>query len=394
MEHHRHIVVAGELGRSGGPVPCVLSAEGYSNVSYASGCDAVVALCSHLRVDLVLMRIGSAPEEGLCVLEKLASRLRAGELEIIVVTDGEAPESLLTAALALGARDFLRDPIDPTEVALRVRNRLTALALHGELRTRNLELQQAVKARCGELTAARREVLGHLAIATEFRDDETGEHTERVGRTAAAIAAGFGLDSDFVRMIRVAAPLHDVGKIGLPDRVLLKPGPLTAGERALMQTHTQIGAAILSNSDVPELQLAESIALSHHERWDGAGYPFALTGVSIPIPARIVAIADVFDALVFARPYKEAWPLPRALAEISALRGRHFDAGLVEAFMTLDHVHLMSRIAPGNQGDQRAFVHRAIADLQGRIEPPHPDRRRRLAACPPAGGAPVEQAVG
>jgi putative two-component system response regulator len=168
---------------------------------------------------------------------------------------------------------------------------------------------------------------------------------------------------ELVRMIRVAAPLHDVGKIGLPDSILLKPGPLTDTERVLMRTHTQIGAAILSNSDVPELVLAEAIALGHHERWDGGGYPYGLAGVSIPIAARIVAIADVFDALVHARPYKEAWPLRRALAEIAAQRGRHFDAGLVEVFMSLDHPHLISPITVGHGGGDLAPVHRTLAEL-------------------------------
>jgi putative two-component system response regulator len=370
-----HIVVGSGLGECGGPVQNALNAGGYANVSFAAGADAMITLCTHMRVDLLLLALGRSPADGLAVLNCLSGRIDTGDLQVIVVTaDGD--ESLLTAALALGARDFVREPVDPAEVTLRVRNGLAASALHGELRARNRELQQTIVARSHELSAARREVLGHLSTATEFRDDETGEHTERVGRTVAAIAAGFGLDVELVRMVRVAAPLHDVGKIGLPDRILLKPGPLTETERAVMRTHTQIGAAILSNSDVPELQLAEEIALGHHERWDGGGYPYGLTGVSIPIAARIVAIADVFDALVHARPYKEAWPLPRALAEITDQRGRHFDAALVEVFMDLDHAHLMSPITLGHGAFDRAPIHGAIEELHAGHDdgPPESDR--------------------
>lgn len=366
MDQDSHIVVGTGLGGSTGPVAVALASAGYHNVSVASGTDAMVALCRHMRVDLLLLALDGATG-GLAALEVLADRARQGAMQVIAVAS-PGDEGALTAALALGARDFLREPIDPSEVALRVRNGLAASTLQGELRARNRELQETIVSRCAELSAARREVIGHLAVATEFRDDETGEHTERVGRTTAAIAAGFGLDLELVRMIRVAAPLHDVGKIGLPDRILLKPGPLTDGERTLMRTHTQIGAAILSSSDVPELQLAEEIALGHHERWDGEGYPRRLSGVSIPIAAPIVAIADVFDALVFARPYKDPWPLRKALAEIADQRGRHFDAGMVEVFMGLDHAALMAPISVREGGEHLGVVHRAIADQHSAMD--------------------------
>ena len=187
-----------------------------------------------------------------------------------------------------------------------------------------------------ELESARLEVLQRLAIAAEYRDDSTFEHTERVARTSALIGERAGLPSGSVELLRQAAPLHDIGKIAVPDAVLLKRGPLTAGERMQMQHHVPAGAAILEGSRSRVLQTAREIVLGHHEWWNGSGYPYRLAGDAIPLSSRIVAIADVFDALTHARPYKAAWPLDAALAEIDRLSGLQFDPALVALFRSVN----------------------------------------------------------
>lgn len=201
-----------------------------------------------------------------------------------------------------------------------------------DLRTEILE--HRVKARTADLEEAQLEILERLALAAEFRDDETGQHTQRVGRTAAILAQALNLPSEQVKLIQGGAPLHDMGKLGIPDEILRKPGKLTAQEFEIMKTHTTIGAQILSGSRFPILQMAEEIALTHHERWDGTGYA-GLAGERIPLSGRIVALADVFDALTNDRVYRKAIPLEEALAEIELQRGRHFDPEMVDAFLQI-----------------------------------------------------------
>jgi putative two-component system response regulator len=185
------------------------------------------------------------------------------------------------------------------------------------------------------------ELAHRLAMVAEYRDDETGAHAARVAAVSGAIARELGLPEDSAHLIELAAPLHDLGKVAIADAILLKQGPLTDAERAVMQEHTTTGARMLERSEMPVLQVARAIALNHHERWDGGGYPNNLQGPHIPLPGRIVAIADVFDALTSNRPYKRAWPLPEALAEIRRLRGSHFDPAIVDAFLRLDHRALL-----------------------------------------------------
>jgi PAS domain S-box-containing protein len=198
------------------------------------------------------------------------------------------------------------------------------------------QLEQAVLDRTAGLEEARLETLGRLALAAEFRDDSTFEHIERVAQTSTLLAQTLGLPEHEVELIGLAAPLHDVGKLGVSDQLLLKPGKLTAAEYERMKEHTTDGAAILANSNSDVLQLAEQIALSHHEWWNGNGYPHGLEGDQIPLPARIVAVADVFDALTHRRPYKHAWPVERAIAEIRRLSGSQFDPRVVDAFNKLN----------------------------------------------------------
>jgi putative two-component system response regulator len=251
------------------------------------------------------------------------------------------PQSLLLAqkrrALECGADDFILKPFDHDEIVLRLSNLLRMHLAHTKLQKQTAGLEESVRTRTRDLQEAEFEMLERLALAAEYRDDATGQHTYRVSRTAALLSHAAGLPSHQCDLIRRAAPLHDIGKIGIADGILLKKGALSDAERETMRTHTAIGAKILSGSRSALLQLAEDIALSHHEHWDGAGYPAGLQGDAIPLAGRIVSIADVFDALVKERPYKGAWGLEEAVEEILRNRGRQFDPVLVDAFASLPH---------------------------------------------------------
>jgi putative two-component system response regulator len=196
-------------------------------------------------------------------------------------------------------------------------------------------LERLVDERTEALRGAQLEVLERLAQAAEFRDAGTGAHVSRIGVLAGQLALELGMSDDEAELLRHAAPLHDVGKVGIPDRILLKPGALEPDEWLVMQSHTLIGARILSGSDSRVVQLAEEIALTHHERWDGGGYPNRLRGEQIPLSGRIVAVVDVFDALRSERPYKPAWSLDDTLAELARQRGRHFDPRVLDAFLAI-----------------------------------------------------------
>jgi PAS domain S-box-containing protein len=196
---------------------------------------------------------------------------------------------------------------------------------------RLLEAKVAEKTR--ELNDARAEILQRLAVAAEYRDDDTFQHTERVGESAAEIGASLGLSTEQIEFLREAAPLHDVGKLAISDSILLKPGKLTVEEYEVMKTHAAAGARVLSGSSSPVLQMATIIAASHHERWDGTGYPAGLSGEAIPLVGRVVAVADVYDALTHDRPYKSAWPREQAIAEIRRAAGSQFDPKVAAAFL-------------------------------------------------------------
>jgi PAS domain S-box-containing protein len=228
-----------------------------------------------------------------------------------------------------------------TDVTARVAAEEALARSHAELEARVAARTADLEAANAALRRAQEETIDRLARAGEFRDDDTGLHTRRVGRTAALLARELGLPTAEALRVGQAAVLHDVGKVGIPDAILLKPGRLTDEELAHVRQHTAHGAAILGGSEHDLLQLAEVIAVSHHERWDGTGYPTGLAGEAIPLVGRIVAVADVLDALTHARPYKAAWPLERALAEIEAQAGRQFDPRVVVALLRLhEHGHL------------------------------------------------------
>lgn len=218
------------------------------------------------------------------------------------------------------------------------------------------ELEMRVRERGAEVENLQLEMLGRLAHAAELRDDETGTHTRRVGALAEAIAQSLGLDDEARRSLRSAAPLHDIGKIGIPDAILRKPGPLTPGEMELMRTHTVVGGRILAGGRSDLMRTAEVVALHHHERWDGAGYPHRLAGPDIPLPARIVAVADFFDALTHDRAYRAAVPATQVIPEIAGSAGSHFDPDVVAAFLELPRDALAPAVATGSGPDTRPLA--------------------------------------
>ncbi|WP_313606747.1 HD domain-containing phosphohydrolase [Rhizobium sp.] len=250
----------------------------------------------------------------------------------IVFVTADTDLATRMAALDAGAVDFLNKPVNPTEFKLRIRN-LAALAdARNKLADRASWLREEVEKAVSELREREREIIYRLTLAAGYKDPETGRHTVRVGAYSESIARSYGLSEKFCTDIGVAAPMHDIGKVAIPDAVLLKSGKLTEGEFAQMQRHAEVGSDILGKSASSLLQLAAEIAGSHHERWDGKGYPYGLAGLDIPLSGRIVAIADNFDALTTPRPYKEAWTVSDTLTHILGQSGQQFDPDCVEAF--------------------------------------------------------------
>ena len=253
-------------------------------------------------------------------------------LPILVYTADLSSEAKIKA-LELGASDFLTKPGDAIEIQLRVRHFLQIRHLQAELQDHNQRLEEKVRQRTEHLDAARQETVEILASACEYRDDETGNHARRVGEVCGQIALALGLEPEFAASLEMVAPLHDIGKIAIPDGILRKPGPLTDEERAAMKEHVTVGGRLFDEKASPLLQLAQEIALYHHEQWDGSGYAAGLKGEEIPLCARIVAVADAFDAMTNDRPYRRALSVSAALQELEAKAGTQFDPNVVLAFV-------------------------------------------------------------
>ena len=317
----------------------ILSAAGYEDVRTPRAPAEVEHMLELIDADLVVLDLQVPEVDGFALLERI---VQTGVPVLVLTADGTP--TTRRRALGLGARDFVTKPLDRVEVLLRVGNLLQTRRLQRALEERNQDLQRWVRARTADLEDARRETLERLAMAAEYRDDDTNQHTKRVGRTAALLAKQLGLSAETVEHLKYAAPLHDVGKIGIPDAVWLKPGALSDHERKMLEEHTDIGARILSGSRSPILRLAEQIAHTHHERWDGTGYPRQLAGDAIPLAGRITSVADVFDVLAHPRPHKKAWPLEKAVEEIFAQAGKQFDPEVVAAFRRLDARSLLAPV--------------------------------------------------
>jgi putative two-component system response regulator len=313
----------------------ILQAHGYTHIKSTSDPRGVLSLYVEFEPDLVVLDLNMPYISGLELLTMLRPMVGDEDYLPVLVITAEHSYDARREALTNGASDLLVKPYLADEVCVRISNML-------RLRFHNLHLQDQVRQRTEELELnqlrlkeAQLETIVRLARAAEHRDDETGQHTQRVGLLSSLLARNLEWPEHQIQTLHFAAPLHDVGKIGVPDSILLKPGVFTDVERKVMQLHCAIGADLLSGGQSEIIRMAERIALTHHERWDGSGYPRGLQEDNIDIEGRVLAVVDVFDALTHDRPYKKAWPMSEALAEIENQRGRHFDPQLVDSFLSL-----------------------------------------------------------
>ncbi|MDR7486057.1 MAG: response regulator [Armatimonadota bacterium] len=309
----------------------LLKQAGYVHLEGLTDPRRVEDVYAEFRPDLILLDLMMPHRDGFQVMHALQGLISPTTYLPILVLTADVTLPTRQKALAAGAKDFLVKPSDATEVLLRIENLLETRSLHLQLQDQNRTLEGKVAERTRQLEEAHIEVLERLALAAEYRDDDTGQHTRRVGATCAEVARILGLPDDLIEFLRRAAPLHDVGKIGIPDAILLKPGRLTPQEFEVVKAHTTIGARILSGGRFPLLQLAEEIAHDHHERWDGTGYPRGLAGKEIPIEARIVAVADAFDAMGNDRPYRRALSPDETWEVLWEGAGAQWDVEVVEA---------------------------------------------------------------
>ncbi len=288
--------------------------------------------CEAHRPDLLLLDYRMPRIDGLEFAKRFRKSLMHRDVPIVLITVvGDEP--VRQAALDAGVIDFLVKPVRPRELRARCRNLLQLRQQAESVKQRALSLEKRLMSSMHEVEERERETLSRLARAIEYRDAGTSAYLERMSRIAGLIAQRLGMDKEEVRIIELAAPLHDIGKIAIPDSVLLKPGPLNSEEIDLMRRHPQIGHELLSGSHNRFIQIGATIALRHHERYDGSGYPDGLAGEQIPLEARIVTVADVFDALISPRPYKRAWSIEEALDYLVTQRGVFFDPVCVDALI-------------------------------------------------------------
>lgn len=323
------------------------------DMSFVDGVDAALDQMRATSFDAVVSDVNMPGRDGFTLLAEMRTDDRTRDVPVIILT-GRSETGIKRRALELDATDLLNKPVDPQDLIARLRNAIRLKEYQDELKAQNVILELKVEQRTAELAASRLDIIWRLGKAAEYRDEETGNHVVRVGCYCRVIAEALGAEREFVELLLLTSPLHDIGKIGIPDAVLLKPGPLDEDEWGVMKRHCAIGAEILREDPEvmnaflawrgghaggrnaggrnPILEMASSIALTHHEWWDGTGYPSGLPGEKIPLESRIVALSDAYDALCSERPYKPALPEAEALKVIRNEVGRHFDPRVHAAF--------------------------------------------------------------
>lgn len=319
----------------------LLVPEGYEVILAHSGEEALQK-AGETSPDIALLDAMMPEMDGFELARRLKEREETRLIPLVMVTALDQVQDRVRA-LEAGADDFLTKPVEKTELQARVRSLVKIKAYNDHMRDYQKELKTEVAKRTEQLQRAFQKIkvasldtILRLGRAAEYKDEATGTHIHRVSRYAAAVGGALGLSNEAVEGLIYATPMHDVGKIGIPDSILLKPGKLNAQEWEIMKQHTVIGARILERSDTDFIKLAEMIAMTHHEKWDGTGYPAGLQGAAIPLAGRIAAIVDVFDALVSRRPYRDAVPMADSLAIVREGHGTHFDPRVVEAFFAVE----------------------------------------------------------
>ena len=325
-----HIVILDDEMINVTVLTTMLERAGFASVTGLTDARDLRALIESSPPDLVITDLHMPGCDGYGVLEILSDLINTERLPVLVVT-GDGSTDARQQALVRGAKDFVTKPYDVVEMLLRVRNLLESRVLYQDLKKQNRTLLESASGNTLEIESTRVEMIERLALAAEYRDDETNEHNRRVGALSAKLAAAIGMTPDDSGLLRRAAALHDIGKIGIPDALLFKPSGLTVSEVRVMRTHAAIGARILGGSRIPLLQLAETVALTHHERWDGRGYPNGLKGDDIPVAGRIVSVADAFDAMTNNRPYRAALAVNEAIARLRLEYDRQFEGRLIDA---------------------------------------------------------------
>ena len=310
----------------------MLSQYGFKNIVSVGDPRMVMEKYLEYEPDLLLLDLVMPYLNGFDILEQLDELTESSYLPVIVITSQNDKENKLKA-LSLGAQDFIGKPFDDSEVLTRISNFLNVRQMQNKIKNYNQWLEEKIRENNEEISALQTDLILRLLRAAETRDYNTGGHIIRIGKYAYILSRALGMSEEKSRKMAEACKMHDIGKIGIPDGILLKNGKLTDEEWEIMKTHSVKGAEMLRDSPSDNLKLAEEIALTHHEKWDGSGYPNGLKGEDIPLSGRIMALIDVFDALLNDRPYKKAWNMEQTVFYIQTESGRHFDPKIVVAFM-------------------------------------------------------------
>ncbi|MEW6313291.1 MAG: HD domain-containing phosphohydrolase [Pseudomonadota bacterium] len=329
--HSAHILIVDDQPANIMLLEKILRGEGFSRISTTDRPERVAEMHAAQGFDLILLDLNMPEVDGFEVMRRLEAVEPMGYVPVIVVT-ALNDNALRLRALRSGAKDYINKPFDLLEMTTRIRNMLEVRMLHSQVHEQNRLLEERVRNRTRELSNTRLEIIRRLGRAAEYRDNETGMHIIRMSKISALLGEGIGMSAHECELLLNASPMHDIGKIGIPDRILLKPGKLDPEEWEVMKTHAEIGAEILSGHASELMEMARLIALCHHEKWDGSGYPAGLQGEAIPLVGRIVTVADVFDALTSERPYKKAWPIEDAIHYINEQSGQHFDPAITAIF--------------------------------------------------------------